>query len=153
MHGVYRGCYVNISATVSKDTSQRLFRTRPHWWCIPDYTYLEDTSRGVIFSSSARNPVRFGSLNTRAWVLQERILSPRILHFAEGDLLGMSHSQSPWNFHERHFPRLAECEYLLRLWIIRSSKGLGWLARINCMLHPPKAHSAYGSINRHFIFS
>jgi len=92
MHGVYLGCYLNISATASADTSQGLFRTRPRWWCTPGFTYLGDDPHGIMFSSSRWNPVRHGPLNGRAWTLQERILSPRILHFCETEIFWECHS-------------------------------------------------------------
>ncbi|TVY64360.1 hypothetical protein LSUE1_G009325 [Lachnellula suecica] len=49
MHGVYRGSYINISATASADVSEGLFSIRPSWWCTPAYTYIETTSHDILF--------------------------------------------------------------------------------------------------------
>jgi hypothetical protein len=76
------GCYSSgspydatlLSAENTERSSLYYRRTLPHWW--------DQTSRIASYSSDSSYP-----LLSRAWVFQERILSPRILHFGEAELL------------------------------------------------------------------
>jgi hypothetical protein len=109
MYKVYRNSYCNISATAAKDSSQGLYAERDpqHLWGEHvdlntedmlrvgagskrkrDYTVL-DAPEALIQRCSIVDPslwdrkVDTAPVNTRAWVLQERLLAPRVLHFCE----------------------------------------------------------------------
>lgn len=68
MQDVFRGAYCTIAAT-SSENSQQGFLTRANSKSAPP------------IADNFEDDVLRGNLNTRAWVLQERALSRRILHF------------------------------------------------------------------------
>jgi len=85
MQHVYGHSYCNIAATDSHDGRGGCFRTRdtnalkPLRVGFTDY-YLLDV--GIWW-----NHFKNGPLNRRAWVLQERLLAPRVLHFDRDQLV------------------------------------------------------------------
>ncbi|KAL0934507.1 heterokaryon incompatibility protein [Colletotrichum truncatum] len=92
MHKVYRNSYCNLAATVSEDCSGGLFRERnldvlPAQY-VPDgasHRFRERNRR--ILSSDLWDKDLLGShLYGRGWVFQERMLSPRLLQFAQGQI-------------------------------------------------------------------
>jgi hypothetical protein len=92
MEDVYSNSRLNIMATASRDSYEGLFRTRDprdlklcqiksQWKNAPNDTFhLVD---GDLWEEEMAN----APLNQRGWVLQERILPPRALHFGEHQLL------------------------------------------------------------------
>ena len=89
MSRIYENCIINIAASHSKDSHGGLFRSAefayPH---IIDPTIKWNKSRsvgfdsliGVIYSSENRHIGNF-ALNKRGWVCQERLMSPRTIHY------------------------------------------------------------------------
>jgi hypothetical protein len=86
MGRVYKNAEVNIAATASTDSSGGLFFDREPrtvqpgvalsgWDDCPPSTYI--VSKSKLWEEGVSKAV----LNTRGWVLQERCLSPRIIHF------------------------------------------------------------------------
>lgn len=86
MARVYGNCRVNLAGVYSKDTDGGLFRTRD--------PLVVNGCRGIFpsgpkpatehvcsWNSMWRSHVERGGLYSRGWVLQERILSPRTVHF------------------------------------------------------------------------
>ena len=89
MHLVYRNSHCNIAATGAEDGSYGCFFTRnpnvvnatqvrPHW----------NLARGKEFAvvplnKEIREKLADSPLLKRAWVLQERILAPRVIHFTQ----------------------------------------------------------------------
>lgn len=91
MGSVYGNSYCDIAATASSDGRGGLFRERDARAVQPcvvgigmggvkQYHYLSDLD--AWWHDFERSP-----LNVRAWVLQERLLSPRVLHFCRDQLL------------------------------------------------------------------
>jgi Heterokaryon incompatibility protein (HET) len=93
MASIYRGAYLVVAATMAKDSMDHLLlpRTKP---LEIDY----ENSKGEEFTLKARliedhHPTRNtpadinGPLMDRAWVLQERVLAKRILHFTATEFL------------------------------------------------------------------
>ncbi|KAF4336377.1 het-domain protein [Fusarium beomiforme] len=85
MREVYEHSYCNIAATASSDGRGGCFRSRDARVvrpCLVNMTVGGQTQRyqlidfPVWYQMFERSP-----LNARAWVLQERLLSPRVLHF------------------------------------------------------------------------
>ncbi|SCO92101.1 uncharacterized protein FRV6_16229 [Fusarium oxysporum] len=92
MTHVYGGCLLNFAAASSSDCMGGLFRDRP-----PSYLgscFISVESQNDAFMSYYQLwdqdiwPVEFESanLNKRAWVMQERMLSPRTLAFAKAQV-------------------------------------------------------------------
>ncbi|KAF4807360.1 hypothetical protein CGCSCA5_v013440 [Colletotrichum siamense] len=95
MHKVYSYSYCNISASGAQDSSKGLFFQRdPRQSLTENVTicteglglgedYVDCTIVNLEFWSHA---VGQCPLNKRGWVLQERLLSPRVLHFGRDQL-------------------------------------------------------------------
>ncbi|KAI0006658.1 heterokaryon incompatibility protein-domain-containing protein [Xylariaceae sp. FL0662B] len=85
MTDVYWNCYVNISADSSTDPQGGLFRQRDPLarksFVIPNSR--SDTGRCLYccYIHEFTQDVERAPLKERAWVVQERLLSPRIVHF------------------------------------------------------------------------
>lgn len=93
MHKVYSSAYCTISAAAASGSFQSFFsfrdpqllisptiklaledKTAPDDYLVSDFTFWD-------------TEVSLAAINSRGWVLQERILSPRILHFGERQLM------------------------------------------------------------------
>ncbi|EMD87842.1 hypothetical protein COCC4DRAFT_142716 [Bipolaris maydis ATCC 48331] len=89
MSNIYRYSFINIAATGASDSSQGCFWERNPQQVVP-------TELDICWSNHRGRKTRYlivpepslwarklteEPLNRRAWVLQERILSPRVLHF------------------------------------------------------------------------
>ena len=92
MHHVYGNAYVTLAADDSRDSSQGLFRGRLPSLATPTIVvtaWKEALAKRfiVIHRRFWSESVAESPLNRRAWVLQERYLSPRIIHFGETQIL------------------------------------------------------------------
>ena len=92
MHHVYGNAYVTLAADDSRNSSQGLFRGRHSSLATP--SIVVSAWKEALTQKFIVIPRRFWSesvaespLNRRAWVLQERYLSPRIIHFGETQIL------------------------------------------------------------------
>ncbi|KAH7035852.1 heterokaryon incompatibility protein [Microdochium trichocladiopsis] len=105
MHKVYSHSFCNISAARAVDSSDGLFSRRdPRLSHNSDVRICveglgvsaeSDYVHGTIVDSNFwRCGVSKCPLNTRGWVLQERLLSPRVLHFARDQLFWECREQS-----------------------------------------------------------
>ncbi|KAI4953945.1 hypothetical protein J4E91_002794 [Alternaria rosae] len=99
MGTVYQRGFLNISATASSDGNGGLFidrRTEHPWETIIDVSYPGSMPPEpdpiyrcmLIDQSSWKHLVEQAPVNRRAWVFQERLLAPRVLHFG--------HNQVAW---------------------------------------------------------
>lgn len=91
MGEVYSRSYLSIAATASTDGQGGLFRTRDPLSITPCRIVpaWEDFSREplVYFDTSQyRTDMGEAPLNQRAWVVQERLLAPRVVHFTDRQL-------------------------------------------------------------------
>ncbi|KAH7087822.1 heterokaryon incompatibility protein-domain-containing protein [Paraphoma chrysanthemicola] len=95
MHRVYSNTFCNISAAASADSTQGLFRDRlPHTTHVsvvnlcPDSLDLDhDFVRCEVHDECpSERHISESVLNMRGWVLQERLLAPRVLHFSHNQL-------------------------------------------------------------------
>ena len=88
MEEIYKGCSLNIAATASDSPEDGLFREReldPDW---PWFTYAcfgaGDNRFCLAYDTRFfAEQIELILLNTRACVLQERLLSPRKIHFGQ----------------------------------------------------------------------
>ena len=92
MHKVYSAAYCNISAAAASDSLQGFFVSRdPQLLVSPTIQLtLEDSIPGDFLVSDFNfwdTEVSLAAINSRGWVLQERILANRILHFGERQLM------------------------------------------------------------------
>jgi hypothetical protein len=82
MEKVYSSAYVTIAATSSKSDEGFLHRSPTYFARLPDSVELRQAAFLSRMEGDFERDVEKGELNQRAWVLQERFLSPRIIHFA-----------------------------------------------------------------------
>ncbi|KAF2656626.1 HET-domain-containing protein [Lophiostoma macrostomum CBS 122681] len=93
MWATYSHSFLNISATASSDSRSGLFRDR-HPATILDtivevpetHEYIDEGHHRFYDETTFREEVDNAPVNRRSWVVQERVLSPRIVHFCEGQL-------------------------------------------------------------------
>jgi hypothetical protein len=93
MWQIYSNSYLNISATASTNPTEGLFRRRPEKAITPCFIYVEQNHPEYpageyrLYSESYwTRSVDNAPVNSRAWVLQERLLAPRILHFSQSEI-------------------------------------------------------------------
>ncbi|KAF1731244.1 hypothetical protein CRV24_009323 [Beauveria bassiana] len=85
MRDVYSNSFCNISAANVPDSHHSMFRSRDPEALHPDVVYLSVNGLNTTYLVSDirlwDTDVSRAVVNTRAWVLQERLLAPRIVHF------------------------------------------------------------------------
>lgn len=90
MSEVYSNSFCNISAAAAPNSAHPIFNDRnPNAISPPIVEFLvnEPDAKFLISDSSLwHKDVDFALINTRAWVIQERLLSVRNLHFTESQL-------------------------------------------------------------------
>ncbi|ORX96558.1 heterokaryon incompatibility protein-domain-containing protein, partial [Clohesyomyces aquaticus] len=86
MDKVYRNCICNIAATASSDYGNGLFQERNPFWSTPKKIRIQYSGHDGVYSASPTHLwgkwISNASLNRRGWVFQERLLSPRTLHYS-----------------------------------------------------------------------
>lgn len=91
MNKVYRNAFLTLGAMSSPNAYGGLFRARDARRLGPSPFRLNLEGEGVVDCLVARSDlweaeVRRAPLNQRAWVVQERVLAPRSLYFAQSQL-------------------------------------------------------------------
>ena len=96
MHEVYAHSYCNISATAAVDSSRGLFNKRdPQTSWVDTVNLKRDGLPGgvtgiagctILDLSFWRETVENAPVNRRAWVFQERLLSPRVIHWCQDQI-------------------------------------------------------------------
>ncbi|KAF2417707.1 hypothetical protein EJ08DRAFT_69769 [Tothia fuscella] len=85
MKNVYESCVCNIAATGSSDDGGSLFQERDPCWVSKNRLRINYAGHDQTYLSTLDEPwgrwVSRSSLNRRGWVLQERMLSPRTIHY------------------------------------------------------------------------
>ncbi|KAJ1334082.1 HET domain-containing protein [Microdochium nivale] len=118
MHKVYTHSYCNISAAGAVDSSRGLFFDRDPQlshsgevrMCVEGLGLSPDGGVDYIDCSIVDinfwgNSIGKCPLNTRGWVLQERLLSPRVLHFAKNQLFWECREHSAAECYPDRLPR------------------------------------------------
>lgn len=89
MADVYLNSELNIAASVGINSHQGLFKHRNPLKISPCIIHMSRVTAPKLFASHSNffciNIKRF-HLNTRAWVLQERLLAPRVVHFGPSEV-------------------------------------------------------------------
>ena len=87
MHKIYSCALLNVSATMSLDGSECLFKERSWGRFLPSEIELEINGLFqkyyVLDGNIWYDEIANGPLNKRGWVFQERFLACRVLHFGE----------------------------------------------------------------------
>lgn len=106
MEAVYSNCCINIAATISENSRGGLFQDRDVMNCRPLFGRITlGTESFLLYDQNLLEfAIEVTPLNSRAWVLQERILSPRVLHFAESQVLWECHTLDASEFFPRGLP-------------------------------------------------
>ncbi|KAL9110953.1 MAG: hypothetical protein Q9227_004568 [Pyrenula ochraceoflavens] len=89
MGDIYAGAVLNISATAAKNGNYSLFpRPLPVPPCILSFRAKNEVLSDFVayVDPPWEQEIERAHLNTRGWVFQERLLSPRIVHFARDRL-------------------------------------------------------------------
>ncbi|KAI4201731.1 MAG: hypothetical protein LQ350_003085 [Teloschistes chrysophthalmus] len=91
MRYVYGDAYVTLAATASQDSTGGLFYERDPSLASPvkvTPTWKDTSSEDfvVVPQSFWVSAVSLAPLNQRAWALQERLLSPRVIHFGRNQI-------------------------------------------------------------------
>lgn len=110
MAQVYNNAYVTLAATASKDNHSTMFTP-----ATPVFTVNASTDDGQPYRLRIRqdvnqvqesNPSLFPLLK-RGWVFQERLLSPRVIHFGPGEIFWECFECSRYEFDPRVYsPKL-----------------------------------------------
>jgi hypothetical protein len=97
MRMVYSNSHCNISASHAEDSTKGLFRDRdPHALCntevnISTSSYYSSKKAQQVYVLAndyiIADSMNDSPLSKRGWVLQERILAPRVLHFARDQII------------------------------------------------------------------
>ncbi|KAJ8059284.1 hypothetical protein OCU04_012249 [Sclerotinia nivalis] len=97
MANVYGGCLLNIAASSAKDSKQGCFFERKY---LPRFHFslkhLNNTNVEYDCIPVANHPLHnidLCPLETRGWTLQERLLSPRTVHFTRDEVFWECHSK------------------------------------------------------------
>jgi hypothetical protein len=91
MGEIYQNAFCTLAATAAADGSRGLFSDRDPQRVLPCLISVVPVNqpkkllRCMDTDDWVKN-VNFAPLNSRSWVLQERLLSPRVLHFAANQL-------------------------------------------------------------------
>jgi len=117
MWQIYTNSYLNISATASKNPDEGLFYRRPEKSQLPGFLHVgkdhPEYPRGDyrLYSESRwRRQVTNALVNSRAWVLQERVLAPRILHFASREVFWECNCLRASESYPEGIPPLMDCQ-------------------------------------------
>jgi hypothetical protein len=90
MGDIYSQSYLTIAAAASKDSSGGCFLSRRTETHARVKCSISDTETGYVFireKPKGFDELDHSILNTRAWVAQERLLSPRTIHCGDDQLL------------------------------------------------------------------
>lgn len=87
MASVFSNAYCTIAATSAKDSTKGFLNRMTSEPLEPRYLKVKTSSHGLVYISKDlddyHKDVELSILNQRAWVLQERALSRRIIHFTD----------------------------------------------------------------------
>src|SRR6202000_2338412 len=117
MANVYQNGWINLSATHPQSTVKGLFSER-RLQPLPSVRLRlpEDPRKGkynlmshqIIHRDFWMKLVEEATINKRAWVVQERLLSPRVLHFARDQLAWECHELEACDSYPNGIPAILD---------------------------------------------
>lgn len=117
MHDVYAGSACTIAASASEDPEGGLFRPRKATDVQLGFIKIDLPTLGTkyfrVWDQFYMNRLTHGPLTNRGWVFQERVLSPRVLHFSQYQIAWECFAMSKCETFPNWSPYPAEAEYLL----------------------------------------
>lgn len=81
MEQVFSNAYCTIGASSAESSDDGFLGTRARRECVPVYTEESETLYVCLPIDDFYKHVELGPLNRRGWVLQERVLSRRMIHY------------------------------------------------------------------------
>ncbi|RFU28330.1 hypothetical protein B7463_g8015, partial [Scytalidium lignicola] len=107
MQSIYANSFCNISAADAKDGAEGCFRDRSPLAIQPCKIMLDGETRYAIDDDSWDWNVPRYEINSRAWVMQERLLSPRILYYTKDQVIwecnhGLASEKLPYILPPKH---------------------------------------------------
>ncbi|KDQ08615.1 hypothetical protein BOTBODRAFT_179690 [Botryobasidium botryosum FD-172 SS1] len=84
MRSIFRNAYITIIAACARKVSEGFLHDRPAWYPTPSTLPFRcpDGTVGTMFLRPSGEPAPAEPVNTRAWCLEERVLSPRSLIYS-----------------------------------------------------------------------
>jgi Heterokaryon incompatibility protein (HET) len=118
MGEVYTNGYLNIAASAAEDGDGGLFfpESRSASPCILPYKSTPSTNYVCYHDDPWGTSVEKSPLGSRGWVVQERILSPRVAHFAQNQIY--------WECCQNRFAEWLPSEFLTRHDRMAELKGI-----------------------------
>jgi hypothetical protein len=135
MHKVYRYSYCNIAIADSSDSSGGIFRNRDPHSIIPPKLSTDTSSKlgegtwRILPSDLWTSSLLGSKIYSRGWVFQERMLSPRILHFAHSQIFWDCCTLSATETLPSGLPHTLDA---------LASTDRHWRGRIQSVSYPPK---------------
>ncbi|EPE36412.1 hypothetical protein GLAREA_05750 [Glarea lozoyensis ATCC 20868] len=109
MSDVYLNTFCNISAADAPDSNHSIFYSRDPSLARPEILNLEVGSLCTPYHTRDsyfwKDECSNARINTRAWVLQERLLSPRLLHFGANQVLWECREKDAAEIYPNGLPR------------------------------------------------
>ncbi|CAH0056199.1 unnamed protein product [Clonostachys solani] len=145
MGEVYNNGVLNIMATACKNSHQGLYRERDpreldHCSFKSSWTGIEEKHLTILDSDLWEMLIKQAPLNERGWVLQERTLAPRTLHFAENQLAWECHTMEACEMYPDGLPGVLE-NLSSRVKLIDPDAYRQWLS--TWRKYDPTRHVAY----------
>ncbi|CAG9989394.1 unnamed protein product [Clonostachys byssicola] len=145
MGEVYSNGVLNIMATASQDSHQGLYRDRDprelnHCSFKSSWTGIEEQQLTVVDYSLWRDLIMRAPLNERGWVVQERVLAPRTLHFAENQQAWECHTMEACEMYPDRLPMRLE-SFHSRVKLIDADAYKQWLT--SRREYDPATHVGY----------
>jgi hypothetical protein len=104
MAEIYSNCYLNVAASKSTDSDGGCFAPKPRALNHPCLVMIN--GKRAVFEQQSYCDVKKFNLYSRAWVFQERLLSPRVVHYHGSEVFWECHESFASDLFPHGHPRL-----------------------------------------------